>query len=93
MAARPCAGALIVLVLAWSMGLAATGAAAVIAMGLGTAGFTVTLAALAVAGRDAAFLSAGPASAARRVGPALQIGAGAAILIVSGALLCTSLAD
>jgi nickel/cobalt transporter (NicO) family protein len=92
MAARPCAGALIVLVLAWSMGLAAAGAAAVIAMGLGTASFTVTLAVLAVTGRDAAFLSAGPASAARRVGPALQVGAGATILIVSGALLCTALA-
>jgi nickel/cobalt transporter (NicO) family protein len=92
MAARPCAGALIVLVLAWSMGLTATGAAAVVAMGLGTAAFTVTLAALAVTGRDAAFLSAGPAAAARRVGPALQIGAGAVILIVSGALLCTAIA-
>ena len=92
MAARPCAGALIVLVLAWSMGLAAVGAAAVIAMGLGTASFTVAIAALAVSGRDAAFFSAGPAGAARRVAPALQIGAGAVILVVSGALLCATVA-
>jgi nickel/cobalt exporter len=91
MAARPCAGAIIVLVLAWRMDLALAGAAAVIFMGLGTAAFTVLMAAVAVAGRDAALLSVGPVAAARRVAPALQVGAGVLILAVSGALLCTTL--
>jgi nickel/cobalt transporter (NicO) family protein len=91
MAARPCAGALIVLVLAWSMDLAAAGAAAVIAMGLGTAAFTAAVAALAVTGRDAALFSAGRGAAGRHVGPALQIGVGAVVVTVAGALLCTTL--
>jgi nickel/cobalt transporter (NicO) family protein len=87
MAARPCAGALIVLVLAWRMDLAAVGAAAVVAMGLGTAAFTAAVAALAVTGREAALFSAGPSVGAARLGAAIQIGAGVVILLLSGALL------
>lgn len=92
MAARPCAGALIVLVLAWRMDLALLGAGAALAMGLGTAAFTCLVAALAVTGRESAFLSFPGGRAARRLAPALQIGAGCLILAVSGALLCAALA-
>lgn len=92
MAIRPCTGALIVLVLAWRFDLAAAGALAVLAMGLGTAAFTVAVALAAVTGREAAFVSAGAGPAARRLGAGLQIGAGALVLVVSGALLCTALA-
>jgi nickel/cobalt transporter (NicO) family protein len=91
MAIRPCTGALIVLVLAWRFDLAAAGALAVLAMGLGTAAFTVAVAIAAVSGREAAFLSAGAGPSARRLGAGLQIGAGALVLVVSGALLCTAL--
>lgn len=93
MAARPCAGALIVLVLAWRMDLAILGAGAAIAMGLGTATFTILVAVLAVTGRETAFFSVAPGAAARRLAPALQIGAGGFILAVSGALLCAHLAS
>jgi nickel/cobalt transporter (NicO) family protein len=92
MAVRPCTGALVVLVLAWRFDLAASGAAAVVAMGLGTAAFTVLVAVLAVSGREAAFLSAGGGGRARSLAAALQIGAGGLILVVSGALLCAAVA-
>jgi ABC-type nickel/cobalt efflux system permease component RcnA len=91
MAMRPCTGALFVLVLAWRMGLAGAGAAAVVAMGLGTAAFTVIVAALAVAGRDAAFLAAGGGHTARLLAPALQVAAGGLILGISGTLALSAL--
>lgn len=93
MAARPCTGALFVLVIAWRMDLQTAGIAAVLAMGLGTAAFTVLMALLAVTSRDAALFSAGPGRAARLLGPGLQVAAGCAILAVSGAMLSQALAS
>jgi nickel/cobalt transporter (NicO) family protein len=90
-ALRPCTGALFVLVVAWRMDLAGAGALGVLAMGLGTAAFTILVALLAVASRDAAFLSAGDGRAARLLAPALQIGAGALILAVGTILFCAAL--
>ena len=92
MAARPCTGALFVLVLAWRMDVAAAGAAAVLAMGLGTAAFTLIVALVAVTGRDAAFLATGDGRAGRVLAPALQILTGGLILAVSGALVLASIA-
>ena len=91
MAVRPCTGALVVLVLAWRFGLPGAGAAAVIAMGLGTAAFTVLVALAAVSGRDAAFLAAGDGSAARLLGPGLQLLAGGLILGIAGTLTLAAL--
>ena len=92
MAARPCTGALFVLVIAWRMGLAAAGAAAVLAMGLGTAAFTLIVAVLAVTGRDAAFLATGEAAApAGCSARALQIVTGGLILGVSGSLMLAAM--
>ena len=89
MAARPCAGALFVLVIAWRTDLAWAGAGAVVAMGLGTAAFTALVAWVAVAGREAAFLSAG--GDAGLLPAALQILAGGAILTLAGLALVASL--
>lgn len=91
MAVRPCTGALIVLVLAWRFGLAWAGAAAAVAMGLGTAAFTMLVAFAAVAGRDAAFLAAGEGRAARLLGPVLQILAGGLILMAGGLVALAAL--
>jgi ABC-type nickel/cobalt efflux system permease component RcnA len=90
-ALRPCTGALFVLVIAWRMDLAGAGALAVLAMGLGTAAFTILVALLAVGSRDAAFLTAGDGRAARLLAPTLQIGAGALILAVGTILFCAAL--
>lgn len=86
MAARPCAGAIVVLVIAWRMGFALAGALGVLAMGLGTAAFTVLIALTAVLGRDAAVLSLGTSRAARPLLPILQILAGGLICAISLAL-------
>lgn len=87
MAARPCTGALLVLVIAWRLDLAAAGIAAVVAMGLGTAALTAVVAVCAVFGRDAAYLGAGDAGASRLLAPGLQLVAGGLIAAVSGGLL------
>jgi ABC-type nickel/cobalt efflux system permease component RcnA len=92
MAARPCTGALVGLVLAGRLGLAGAGIAAVVAMGLGTAAFTVLVAVMAVASRDAAFVAAGDGRAARLLAPGLQILAGVMILGIGAVLAMAGLA-
>ncbi len=91
MAVRPCTGAIVVLVIAWRMGLPVAGAAAVIAMGLGAAAFTALVAWLAVSSRDAAFLTAGSGAFATRLGPLLQIVAGGLLVTTSGLLLLSEI--
>jgi nickel/cobalt exporter len=87
MAARPCTGAIFVLVIAWRMDLAGAGAAAVLAMGLGTGAVTLAVALLAVTGREAAMISAGDGRAVRILMPSLEIAGGGLILAVSALLL------
>jgi nickel/cobalt exporter len=92
MAARPCTGAIFVLVIAWRIGAPAAGAAAVVAMGLGAAAFTALVAWLAVTSREAAFLSAGSKGAARLLGPGLQVVTGGLMLAAGGLLLAGAFA-
>lgn len=87
MAARPCAGAMMLLAIAWSMGLAAAGAAGALAMGLGAASFTALAALLAVFGRETTLARFGTGRAGSRLLPALQIGAGLLLATSAGALL------
>ncbi len=87
--ARPCTGAIVVLVFALSQGLLWAGAGAVLAMSLGTALTTGALATLAVFGKRAAL-----AMAARRPGLGATLGAGlellaAALVAVLGLALLT----
>lgn len=91
LAARPCSGAIFVLIIAWRMDLAWAGAGAAAAMGLGTAALTALTAWLAVTSRDAAFRSAGSTSAVRRLAPGLQILAGGVILAVAALALLASM--
>lgn len=90
MAARPCTGALVILIVAWKLGLMAAGAAGVLAMGCGTAAFTGLVGLLAVKGRETALVAAGDSHAARFALPLFQVLAGSAILLASGALLLAS---
>ena len=83
-AIRPCTGALFLMVVAWRFGIPLAGAAAVIAMGLGTALFN----SLAIGGGVAArrLLSAGGAvlgGAGLRVAATLQLAAGLVVLALT----------
>lgn len=91
MAARPCTGAMMLLAIAWSTGLAAAGAAGALAMGAGTAAFTVIVALLAVLGRDTALARLGGRAGGRRLLPALQVAAGLLLVSSAGALLAATL--
>lgn len=91
MALRPCAGAMMLLAIAWSMGLAAAGALGVLAMGLGTAAFTVAVALLAVSGRATALAGFGGGRRGARLLSALQLGTGLLLALSGATLLLASL--
>lgn len=91
-AVRPCTGAVFLLVIAWQMEIRIAGAAAVLAMGLGTALLTCLVAVLSVGLRGAALASTGAAGLVAFAGPSLQMLAGAAIVWFSLVLLGASLA-
>jgi len=77
-AARPCTGALFVLILTWQMGIAAAGIAGAFAIGLGTASVTVAVALAAATLRTGA-LARFEGSSALRMTAILELGAGAVI--------------
>jgi ABC-type nickel/cobalt efflux system permease component RcnA len=81
-AARPCAGALFLLILTGAMGIFHAGVAGALAMGLGTASVTITVAVLSVWSREGAFAAFSDAWVARAL-PAVEIAAGAVIAAVA----------
>ncbi|WP_128253138.1 nickel/cobalt transporter [Falsirhodobacter deserti] len=83
-AARPCTGAIFLLVIAWRFGIPGAGVLGVLAMGLGTAALNALAIGGGLAGRRLAWLggAAGGVGAARTAS-VLQVGAGAAIVGLS----------
>ena len=85
-AARPCTGALFLLVLTWQMGIGLAGIAGTYAMGLGTAAITVAVAGLSVWAREG-MLSVLSAGWVARALPVLELAAGLSIAALSLMLL------
>ena len=81
-AARPCTGALLLLVLTWQMGIGWAGIAGTYAMGIGTALVTVAVAGLSVWAREGALATLAGGRVAQ-VLPVLELATGLAIAAVS----------
>ncbi len=82
-AIRPCSGAILLLVLTWHMGILSAGIFGTLAMSLGTAALTVLVAASSVFLRKSTLFSLGETRRAAYVLPAIEVVAGAAILVIS----------
>jgi nickel/cobalt exporter len=86
--ARPCSGAILVLVFAMAQGLFAAGVAAAIAIAIGTAATTAALASMAVFAKSAAMrLAAGENSRLALVARGFEFAAALAVLAFGAALL------
>jgi ABC-type nickel/cobalt efflux system permease component RcnA len=85
-AVRPCSGALFLLIITWTVGIAGAGIAGVYAMALGTALVTVGVAALSVWAREGAFATLSGAAVSRAV-PIMELVAGAAIVLLAASML------
>lgn len=90
-AARPCTGALFLLLLTWRMGIFPTGVAAAFAMGLGTASVTLLVALLSVWARQGSFALMVPDGSMKRFAKwlpgILQLVAGSVVAFMSWNLL------
>ncbi len=86
-AIRPCTGAIFLLVIAWQLDIKLAGVAAVLVMGLGTAALTSLVAVSSIAARNLTFSSATSVTGFQIAFPAVQVFAGAMIILFSLGLL------
>jgi ABC-type nickel/cobalt efflux system permease component RcnA len=82
-AARPCTGALFLLVLTWRLDLVWAGIAGAFVMALGTATVTLAVAVASVSMRESALMQAATGTGTLRILSILEVVAGAAILAIA----------
>jgi hypothetical protein len=85
-AIRPCSGALLVLLLAWQMGILWVGVLGTYAMALGTASVTVTLALAARLGRTG-LLRAAAGDTGPRLAAGIEVATGLVLIFIAAAVL------
>ncbi|WP_170761637.1 nickel/cobalt transporter [Ruegeria lacuscaerulensis] len=86
-AARPCTGALFVLILTWQMGIAMVGIAGAFAMALGTATVTTLVGWTSFGLRGGLLVSASATRFASVLAPTIELVAGLLIAVIAGGLL------
>ncbi|NOD46797.1 MULTISPECIES: nickel/cobalt transporter [unclassified Ruegeria] len=86
-AARPCTGALFVLILTWQMGIAMVGVAGAFAMALGTATVTTLVGWTSFGLRGGLLASASATRFASVLAPTIELVAGLVIAVIAGGLL------
>ncbi|WP_170473758.1 nickel/cobalt transporter [Ruegeria arenilitoris] len=86
-AARPCTGALFVLILTWQMGIALVGIAGAFAMALGTATVTTLVGWTSFGLRGGLLTSASATRFAAVLAPTIELVAGLLIAVIAGGLL------
>nr|WP_170539133.1 hypothetical protein [Ruegeria arenilitoris] len=90
-AARPCTGALFVLILTWQMGIAMVGIAGAFAMALGTATVTTLVGWTSFGLRGGLLASASATRFAAVLAPTIELVAGLLIAVIAGGLLLRAL--
>ena len=90
-AARPCTGALFVLILTWQMGIAMLGIAGAFAMALGTALVTTLVGWTSFGLRGGLLASASATRFASVLAPTIELVAGLLIVVIAGGLLLRAL--
>ena len=90
-AARPCTGALFVLIITWQMGIALAGIAGAFAMALGTASVTIAVGLAALGLRGSALALFSGSGRVAQVVPLLEICAGFLIALIASGLLLRAL--
>jgi len=90
-AARPCTGALFVLILTWQMGIAMVGIAGAFSMALGTALVTTLVGWTSFGLRGGLLTSAATTRFATLLAPTIELMAGLMIVVIAGGLLLRAL--
>lgn len=90
-AARPCTGALFVLILTWQMGIAMVGIAGAFAMALGTATVTTLVGWTSFGLRGGLLASASATRFASIIAPTIELVAGLIIVVIASGLLLRTL--
>ncbi|MBO9409998.1 MULTISPECIES: hypothetical protein [unclassified Ruegeria] len=90
-AARPCTGALFVLILTWQMGIAMVGIAGAFAMALGTATVTTLVGWTSFGLRGGLLASASATRFAQVLAPTIELVAGLVIAVIASGLLLRAL--